>query len=68
MMAGGGAGARRPPPRPMGGPFGGVGLPPEKPKNFRGTFGRLLKTLRPELPRILIVFVFAIVSVSFAFE
>ena len=66
MMAGGGAGARRPPPRPMGGPFGGVGLPPEKPKNFRGTFGRLLKTLRPELGRILIVFVFAIVSVSFA--
>ena len=50
----------------MGGPFGGVGLPPEKPKNFRGTFGRLLETLRPELGRILIVFVFAIVSVSFA--
>jgi ATP-binding cassette subfamily B protein len=65
MMAGG-AGARRPPPRPMGGPFGGVGLPPEKPKNFRGTFGRLLRTLRPELPRILVVFLFAIVSVSFA--
>src|SRR5947207_1414842 len=64
MMAG--AAGRRPPPRPMGGPFGGVGLPAEKPKNFRGTFGRLLRTLRPELGRILIVVMFAIVSVSFA--
>ena len=64
MMAG--AAGRRPPPRPGGGPFGGVGLPAEKPKNFKGTFRRLVATLRPELPRILLVVVFAIVSVTFA--
>ncbi|OGO57643.1 MAG: multidrug ABC transporter ATP-binding protein [Chloroflexi bacterium RBG_16_69_14] len=59
-------GARRPPPRGFGGggPFGGPGLPPEKPKDFRGTFGRLARTLRPELGLILIVVVFAIVSVA----
>ena len=64
MMAG--AAGRRPPPRPMGGPFGGVGLPAEKPKDFKGTFRRLVKTLSPELPRILLVVAFAIVSVTFA--
>ena len=64
MMAG--AAGRRPPPRPMGGPFGGVGLPAEKPKDFKGTFRRLLTTLRPELPKILLVVAFAIVSVTFA--
>jgi ATP-binding cassette subfamily B multidrug efflux pump len=64
MMAGGAG--RRPPPRPGGGPFGGVGLPPEKPKNFKGTFRRLVQTLSPELPKILLVVAFAIVSVTFA--
>ncbi len=67
--AGGGAhGApRRPPPRGFGGgPFGGMGLPPEKPKDFRGTFSRLVRILRPELGRILIVVAFAIVSVTCA--
>ena len=60
--------ARRPPPRGFGGggPFGGPGLPPEKPKDFRGTFGRLVGTLRPGAPRILIVIAFAIVSVTCA--
>ena len=59
-------GARRPPPRGFGGggPFGGPGLPPAKPKDFRGTFGRLARALRPELGLILIVVVFAIVSVA----
>jgi ATP-binding cassette subfamily B protein len=62
----GGAGAaRRPPPR-MGGPFGGVGLPPEKPKNFQGSFRRLVGTLRPEAPRIILVILFAVVSVAFS--
>ncbi len=64
MMAG--AAGRRPPPRPGGGPFGGVGLPPEKPKDFKGTFRRLVNTLSPELPKILLVVAFAIVSVTFA--
>jgi ATP-binding cassette subfamily B multidrug efflux pump len=49
-----------------GGPFGGPGLPPEKPKDFRGTFGRLLGTLRPEAPRIVLVIILAILSVTCA--
>jgi ATP-binding cassette, subfamily B, multidrug efflux pump len=55
--------ARRPPPR-MGGPFGGVGLPPEKPKDFKGSFGRLIGTMRPEAPLIVLVVAFAVVSVA----
>jgi ATP-binding cassette subfamily B multidrug efflux pump len=55
------AGPRRP---GGGGPFGGVGLPPEKPKNFRGSLGRLLGTLRPEASRIIIVLMLAILSVA----
>ena len=65
--AGAGAGApRRPPPRGFGGggPFGGPGLPPEKPKDFKGSFRRLAGTLRPEAARIVIVVVFAILSVT----
>ena len=62
------AGGPRPPARGFGGggPFGGPGLPAEKAKDFRGTFGRLVGTLRPELGRILIVVAFAIVSVTCA--
>jgi ATP-binding cassette subfamily B multidrug efflux pump len=64
----GGAGGARPPARGFGGggPFGGPGLPAEKARDFRGTFGRLVATLRPELGRILIVVAFAIVSVACA--
>ncbi len=60
--------ARRPPARGFGGggPFGTAGLPPEKARDFRGTFGRLVNTLRPEVGRILIVVAFAIVSVACA--
>jgi len=69
--AGGGAGAgavaRRPPPRGMGGgPFGGPGLPPEKPKDLKGSFRRLTGTLRPEAARIVIVIALAILSVTCA--
>jgi ATP-binding cassette subfamily B protein len=63
----GGAMARRPPARGFGGgggPFGGVGLPPEKPKNFNGSLRRLLGTLRPEASRIVIVILLAVVSVA----
>jgi ATP-binding cassette subfamily B multidrug efflux pump len=63
---GGGAGAgatRRPPPR-MGGPFGGPGLPAEKPKDLKGSFRRLTGTLRPEAPRIGLVIALAILSVT----
>ena len=64
---GGPGGGARPPARGMGGgPFGGPGLPPKKPKDFRGTLRRLVQTLRPELGRILLVSAFAIVSVTCA--
>ncbi|HEV7603398.1 MAG TPA: ABC transporter ATP-binding protein [Candidatus Limnocylindrales bacterium] len=65
-MSGPGRGpAGRPPARGMGGgPFGGAGLPPEKPKDFRGSFGRLIGTLRPEASRIIIVILLAVLSVS----
>jgi ATP-binding cassette subfamily B multidrug efflux pump len=62
-----GAGAvRRPPPRGMGGggPFGGPGLPAEKPKDLKRSFRRLAGTLRPEAPRIGLVIALAILSVA----
>jgi ATP-binding cassette, subfamily B, multidrug efflux pump len=64
-----GAGGGRPPMRrgPMGGPGGMFGgMPAEKSKDFRTSFRRLLFRLRPERPLIAIVFVLAIVSVTFA--
>ena len=65
---GAGAGARRPPARGFGGggPFGGPGLPPEKPKDLKGSFRRLTGTLRPEAGLILIVVALAVLSVSCA--
>jgi ATP-binding cassette subfamily B multidrug efflux pump len=60
--------------RPMGGPGGGrgpgmmgmgMGMPPAKPKDFRGSFRRLFGTLRPERPLIIGVILLAIVSVAF---
>src|SRR5689334_22151435 len=60
----GGETGRRPPPRPMGGPFGGVGLPPEKPRNMRASLIRLTGNLRPELPKIVLVLVLAVASVT----
>ena len=62
---GGAAAARRPPPR-AGGPFGGPSMPAEKPKNLKASFGRLVGTLRPEAPRIVLVIALAILSVSLA--
>jgi ATP-binding cassette, subfamily B, multidrug efflux pump len=59
----------RPPMRrgPMGGPGGMMGgMPAEKSKNFRASFGRLLQRLRPEAHLIILVFLLAIVSVTFA--
>ena len=64
---GGSAAGRRPPPRGMGGgPFGGPGLPAEKPKNLKASFRRLVGTLRPEAPRIALVIALAILSVTCA--
>jgi ATP-binding cassette subfamily B multidrug efflux pump len=55
-------GARR------GGPgmMGMMGMPAEKPKNFRESFRRLIGRLRPEAPLIAIVIGLAVVSVAFA--
>jgi ATP-binding cassette, subfamily B, multidrug efflux pump len=60
--------------RPMGGPGGGrpgggmmgmgMGMPPAKPRDFRGSFRRLIATLRPEAPLIVGVILLAIVSVA----
>jgi ATP-binding cassette subfamily B protein len=73
---GGGAGSGAPGaagPRP-GGPGGGrpggmmgmgMGMPAAKPKDFRGSFRRLVGTLRPEAPLIVGVIILAIVSVTF---
>ena len=49
-----------------GGPGGMMGMSAEKSKDFRGSFTRLLRRLRPETPLVAIVFVLAIVSVTFA--
>jgi len=54
--------------RPGGGPgmFGmGMGLPPAKTKDFRGSLIRLFGFLRPEAPRIAVGFAFGVVSVFF---
>jgi ATP-binding cassette, subfamily B, multidrug efflux pump len=60
--------------RPTGGPGSGrgpgmmglgMGLPPAKAKDFRGSLGRLFGTLRPERPLIALVVLLAIVSVTF---
>ncbi len=42
------------------------GMPPEKSKDFRRSFGRLLGRLRPERLLVALVMVLAIVSVTFA--
>jgi ATP-binding cassette subfamily B multidrug efflux pump len=43
----------------------GMGLPPPKAKDFRGSLRRLFGTLRPERPLIALVVLLAIVSVTF---
>ncbi len=48
------------------GMMGMMGRPAEKPRNFRGSFRRLVGRLRPEAPLIAFVMVLAIISVSFA--
>ncbi|MEG0775478.1 ABC transporter ATP-binding protein [Clostridium sp.] len=49
-----------------GGPMGGgFGRPVEKAKDFKGTFRRLLRYLRPHKLNLIIVLIFAIASTSF---
>jgi ATP-binding cassette subfamily B protein len=44
----------------------GMGLPPQKSKDFRGSLRRLFGHLRPEAPLIVLVVLLAVVSVFFA--
>ncbi len=51
---------------PMGGnPFGAIGQPVQKAKDFRGTLFRLLGYLKPRRMQLIAVFVFAISSTVF---
>lgn len=47
------------------GPMGGMGRPVEKAKDFKGTFKRLLRYLRPHKINLIIVLIFAIASTTF---
>ncbi|HEU4571625.1 MAG TPA: ABC transporter ATP-binding protein [Candidatus Limnocylindrales bacterium] len=71
----GGAGGAGGPGRPGGpggrGPRGGfgmmgMGMPPAKSQHFGPSFRRLVGRLRPEAPRIVLVLVVAVLSVTFA--
>ena len=58
------------PPRrrgPMGGPgpMGGMGMPVQKAKDFKGTLKRLIRYLRPHRIRLIIVLIFTIASTAF---
>ena len=63
----------RRPRRPMGrhggfgghGPGGAIGRPVEKAKNFRGTLRRLTGYLRPQLLKLVFVFIFALIATAF---
>ncbi|HEX8997235.1 MAG TPA: ABC transporter ATP-binding protein [Ktedonobacterales bacterium] len=60
-MAGGGMGRG-----PMGGgPMAGLGMSGQKPKNFRGTFLRLMSYFRPEKWQLTVVLIAAIISTVF---
>ena len=50
--------------RPRGGPMG-MAMPGEKPKNFKQSFVRLAAMLKPQLPVLIIMFIFTIGSTIF---
>ncbi|HEX8919022.1 MAG TPA: ABC transporter ATP-binding protein [Chloroflexota bacterium] len=64
----------RPPGRPAGGPmgmgrggpWGGMTQPVEKARDFRGTLLRLIRYMAPDLPRISLVVLFAMISTVFS--
>ncbi|RHA44529.1 ABC transporter permease, partial [Cellulomonas rhizosphaerae] len=56
---------RRPPQRGPG-PMGNMGMPGEKSANFTQSGKRFLRELRPEIPRIVLILVLAVASVTLA--
>jgi ATP-binding cassette, subfamily B, multidrug efflux pump len=48
-----------------GGPFGGAGMPAEKPLNFRSSLRRMLGRLRPERAKLVAVIALGVTSVTF---
>jgi len=52
-------------PMRRGGPMGQMGMPVKKAKNFKASFGRLLRYLKPHRKNLIIVFLFAILSTTF---
>lgn len=51
--------------KPMHGPGGALGRPVEKAKDFKGTLKRLLHYLKPQVPKLILVMLFAILSTIF---
>jgi len=49
-----------------GGPGGSIGRPVEKAKNFKGTFFRLADYLKPQKFKLIMIFLFAILSTVFS--
>ena len=49
-----------------GGPGGSIGRPVEKAKNFKGTFFRLTGYLKPQKFKLIMIFLFAILSTVFS--
>jgi ATP-binding cassette, subfamily B, multidrug efflux pump len=49
-----------------GGPMGMIGMPTEKPKNFKKSLKRLVGYLRPYNKKMIAVLIFAVLSTSFA--
>ena len=60
--------AEKPQPKGFGngGPMGSLGKPVEKAKDFKGTLLRLLRYLKPQRTKFIVVFIFAILSTIFS--
>ena len=59
---------RTAPPRDMfgGRPIGGLGIPTQKAKNFKGTLNRLLGYLRPHRPRLVVILLAGAIGTVFS--
>ncbi|GAB3162035.1 ABC transporter ATP-binding protein [Myceligenerans halotolerans] len=55
------SGARR---GPGAGPMGGMGMPAEKPLDFRGSLRRFAAVMRPERARVVLLTLFGVISVA----